>query len=359
MKKLFALVLVLAMALAIAAPALASGWDLDPVPAVDIKGITVKLTPLKLTKTTGIGGGFYETLPAAYPVVAGTELHFYVEIVIPKEANLSAANKKLLANKKLTYKLALTEMALTEANCEAFVDTGSGYAPRAGFTAWLGETFTTSDIGYKFGYEYWATAKSAKAPKAVASIGYYNTWDGDVFGWDNNADGENEFIVTKTAYGFKVAKASDAQRYIEFPVDHDTGKVKADGTASKVRIGYDEVQYNVGRTVTNEIAFWDGGNVVGSGELYKEIKADFDAYFKALGFGYEGANYMTTKNFSDKFGKIAYDSSEYAWAAGAVIVDPNAPKPPQTGDASTVAGFVMIALALVAAAAVTVKKVRA
>ncbi len=195
----------------------------------------------------------------------------------------------------------------------------------------------------------------------MASIGYYNTWTstdvGGVFGWDNDADGEDEFIVTKTAFGFKIENPDGD--FIEFPVDHSTGKIKTDGANAKVRIKYGEYTYNVGRTVTNDIAFWNGNDVTSTGDLYKEIKADFDAYFKALGFGYEGANYMTTKNFADKFGTIAYDSSEYAWAAGAVIVDPNAPKPPQTGDASTVAGFVMIALALVAAAAVTVKKVRA
>ena len=257
-------------------------------------------------------------------------------------------------------------MTLVEADCVASVNTGSGYAPRAGFTGWLGETFTTSDIGYKFGYEYWATAKSAKAPKAVASIGYYNTWSGatpDVFEWDNDADGENEFIVEYQGDAFLIKKVGAAIAGIWFPVVSATGKID---TTREIFItagaAGSEVEYAVNRAVNGDITFRnvdDQSVLTPANAGYAAVKTAFDSYFTALGFGYPDAKYMTRKNFSDKFGTIAYDSSEYAWAAGAVIVDPNAPKPPQTGDASTVAGFVMIALALVAAAAVTVKKVRA
>jgi LPXTG-motif cell wall-anchored protein len=122
--------------------------------------------------------------------------------------------------------------------------------------------------------------------------------------------------------------------------------------------------YAINRTVTDDITFrnittntvYTPADTTGT---YALLKAAFDANFKKLGFGYSGANYITEDHFTKYFGTIAETSVKIVYPTGAVVVAPPTVEPPQTGDSGTFAGFVMIALALVAAAFVTVRKVRA
>ena len=55
----------------------------------------------------------------------------------------------------------------------------------------------------------------------------------------------------------------------------------------------------------------------------------------------------------------AHAPVSYTHLVAELVTDDPSVKPPQTGDNASIVGFVMIAIALVAAAAVTVKKVRA
>jgi len=364
MKKLFAIVLVLAMALAIAAPVLASGWDQFVDPPTPTKDITIKITALKTSKNTSVLGSLWEEVAVMYPVVKGTEVHFFVEITVPKEANLSAATKALINNKNLVYQLEVSNLILGNAyyyenglplNGTLFVPDDDDY------DADVIDTFTTA--GTVYGYEYWATGIAAgKDAVAVATIGFYQEFENHVFKWDNDVDGLDEYIVIhETFMGVDFFKVMTNDTPVNtfgvwFPVN-DKWQVRTD---AQMGFWYKGFLYTVNRAVNGEITFLLGGPVIDpSNAAYADMKAKFDSIFAALGFGYADAKYMSEEHFDKYFGTITETSVKIVYPSGAVVVAPPAVEPPQTGDANTVVGFVMIALALVAAAAVTVKKVRA
>ena len=68
---------------------------------------------------------------------------------------------------------------------------------------------------------------------------------------------------------------------------------------------------------------------------------------------------MTEAHFEHYFGTIIARSEKITYPSGNIVVAPVTPELPQTGDNASIVGFAMIAVALVAAAVVTVKKVRA
>lgn len=371
MKKLFALVLVLAMALAIAVPTLAAGWD-DISVAPKTTGITVDVMPLATSTTTGFGGtGYYKELTAAElgPIVKGSLVHFVVTITIPN--NLSAADKKLLETKGLDYELSLKNLTLGGGTASAKllvytteVDTGYSMAAyvnaeEATFQNAGGADWTNRIIVL----EYWATAKANGEAKATADISFNNKWVGSSFGWDNDADGIDEFEVVTFTDGtgnWFIIRELDADgvftdNALWIPVD---GKKVDEGRVFRLRLG--STFYAVSQnTSTEAITFSYGAGLILTGTEHTDALKVFNKFFKALGFEYKETKYMTEDHFTKYFGPIASGTDSVTYAPGAIIVDPNAPKPPQTGDATTVVGFVMIALALIAAAAVTVKKVRA
>jgi hypothetical protein len=387
MKKLFAIVMVLAMALAIAAPALASGWDALPTDAPTFSDIVISITALETEENTSVLGSLYEKVAVMYPVVKGTLVHFYVEITIPKLAERSKETVALLANKGLVYKLSLTNLVTVKGeNTSAgnsvnyFVNGTLDATHTLGLDAKTDtKTFgvggvTVPDTKVVYGFEYWAAGVAAgKDGVAAATIGFYNTWK-DIsgwapwqqFAWDNDQDGVNEFYIH--ANGTDAAEnitqfyiysdlTTGTQDYIMFPVKNE----KIDVT-KEIELTINDAHYFVNRATTADITFRPaaGGDIITPAATgYAAIKAAFDAYFTALGFPYADAKYMTQAHFTTYFGKILETSVKIVYPSGAVVVAPPAVEPPQTGDATTVVGFVMIALALVAAAAVTVKKVRA
>ena len=56
MKKILTLAIALVMVFAIAAPAFASGWDIDPEPAKELKDITLAIDALTLERTPPLAG---------------------------------------------------------------------------------------------------------------------------------------------------------------------------------------------------------------------------------------------------------------------------------------------------------------
>ncbi|HWQ58671.1 MAG TPA: hypothetical protein VN540_06590 [Clostridia bacterium] len=365
MKKLFALVMVLAMALAIAVPAMAAGWDQIPVDPPTTNEITLSLTPLKVEANTSVLGSLYEELSVMYPVVKGTLVHFYAEINIPADAKLSQANKDLLQNKNLVYALETSNLVLKSVQRYLNGAKDGAVVTFPADTDSYSEAFDETDKGTKIGFEYLAEGVAAgKDGVAVATIGYYNTWDGTTFGWDNDADGINEYMVAVDVYAaptsFTIYKgaAAPGPDSIMFPVKN--GQIDV---AKEIELTVGGTAYAVTRAVNGDITFRNKTTsaVITPADTtnYPTLKAAFDAYFTALGFGYADAKYMTPAHFDKYFGTIAEVSKTITYPSGAVVVAPPTVEPPQTGDATTVVGFVMIALALVAAAAVTVKKVRA
>ena len=87
-----------------------------------------------------------------------------------------------------------------------------------------------------------------------------------------------------------------------------------------------------------------------------------DRICNAMGFSYSGRAYMNETLIEKNLGTVVEGSDSLVYASGYIQeleTDDPSVNPPQTGDNASVVGFVMIAIALVAAAAVTVKKVRA
>ena len=106
----------------------------------------------------------------------------------------------------------------------------------------------------------------------------------------------------------------------------------------------------------------EGETAIITGDTYRDVKAVLDNILTQMGFEYSGRAYITDKLVVKNLGTIVEGSDSLVYPTGyvqqLVTSDPSV-NPPQTGDNASVVGFVMIAVALVAAAAVTVKKVRA
>ena len=99
-----------------------------------------------------------------------------------------------------------------------------------------------------------------------------------------------------------------------------------------------------------------------TGDELRDVKAVLDEICGAMGFDYAGRAYINKKLITKNLGTIVEGSASLVYPSGYVQpINPTDPgvNPPQTGDNASVVGFVMIAVALVAAAVVTVKKVRA
>jgi len=127
--------------------------------------------------------------------------------------------------------------------------------------------------------------------------------------------------------------------------------------------------YNAYRTAANGAAadYYQGPKVnsgsraIGPNDPDHEDYLDiFEEVLDALGFEWDGTTkYMHESHFIELFGAGVSISHTLIWKAyTAELLVPDPTTPPQTGDAASIVGFVMIALALLAAAAVVVKKVR-
>ena len=378
MKKLFALVLALAMALAIAIPTMAAGWDPIKVDEDPATAISFKLYGLETKENTAVLGSLYQELTATYPLVKGTPVHFMVVVSIPAEADLSAANVKLLAARGLKVKVATdyiqidtvsTYITKLSDGSEAGTTKDVAVGAKSWSTTLMGVVGNDSR-GYQYKFEFWGQGTTGGKDATVkASVGYYNVWEGDTF-VAYNAKGTKSFTVT--AAGVDAAtegtfSINDGKNTVVFPVKD--GYVNDDaGSAIKLTVangGKGDGTYYVTRSTASNGGYifrasdteaWGVSDTTGK---YEAIKAVFDNFLALLGFQYDGSNAMTKEHFVKYFGTIDEVVNTLVYPAGYVTVTNPTVEPPQTGDATTVVGFVMIALALVAAAVVTVKKVRA
>ena len=350
MKKLFALVLSLALVVAFAVPALATGWaTLEPAPVY--KDITINVYGLETVANTSKVGYLYAELKTPYPVVKGTLLHFLVELYIPY-TKLSPATKKLMEVKGLDLEIATSNMTIIDtAEHDTKIPTKGGKIEKDvkivdEFTTIFGEDKTWS-------YEVWATANSDKEAKVVATVGFYNKWDNgkmEIY----NAKGELAYTVFQGSNEFAVVNT--AGNFVRFPVN-SKGQIDTKGILVN-----DEWLITFGSQNKSEVDFWNiTKNVWASADAatFKAVNAIYEDIFGFLGFKFAECDYMTAKHFTKFFGTIGEVSASYTWNAGSVIVNPVTPDLPQTGDNASIVGFAMIAVALVAAAVVTVKKVRA
>lgn len=350
MKKLFALVLSLALVVAFAVPALATGWaSLDKAPVYKDLGIAVY--GLETVANTSKVGKLYEELKASYPLVKGTKVHFLVELTVPY-GKLSPAVKSLIANKGLDVEIALSNLSVTEWDTQAATASTLSADKDAITCTFTNPDYATSTIVWS--WEVWAQADSADEGKVVATAGFYNKWDGkEMKIYD--ADGDYVYYVEYIDNGFVVESVLSTKGKVWFPVDGSQIDAKGITVDDKYLITYGGQNKDVLDFYNKETDTWASAST----STYNAVKAVYEKVFGFLGFSFAECDYMTKAHYTKFFGTIGEISASYTWSAGSVVVAPVSPELPQTGDNASIVGFAMIVVAMVAAAVVTVKKVRA
>lgn len=378
MKKLFALVLSLALVVAFAVPALASGWaQLDwQIPVY--KDISLTLTGLDLVQNTAAVGSLYAPLSTYYPVVKNSRVHFYAEVSLPKKSNISPAMERLLKNWNLMLDVEVSNIKLDNdfiaykkysdkiETVKLTIEPNGSIA--YGYRTIMFDYNDIMDVPSSWGFEFWGTVKADGKDAVVnASIGFYNKFKNGVMVIDRDMDGVADFQVKapgaeswyENAYVVDALNSNGASQntYVVFPVTGSGNNQKVD-KSKPIMISYDGNLYAIVKSTVNTLAFMKDGKYA-EGAVYNNLKAVYDKVFGFLGFDYEEANYMTNDHFEHYFGRIMADDKKITYPNGSVIVNPVDPKLPQTGDNASIIGFAMVAVALVAAAVVTFKKVRA
>lgn len=378
MKKLFALVLSLALVVAFAVPALASGWaQLDwQIPVY--KDISLTLTGLDLVQNTAAVGSLYAPLSTYYPVVKNSRVHFYAEVSLPKKSNISPAMERLLKNWNLMLDVEVSNIKLDNdfiaykkysdkiETMKLTIEPNGSIA--YGYRTIMFDYNDIMDVPSSWGFEFWGTVKADGKDAVVnASIGFYNKFKNGVMVIDRDMDGVADFQVkapgAESWYGngYVVdaldSKGASQNTYVVFPVTGSGNNQKVD-KSKPIMISYDGNLYAIVKSTVNTLAFMKDGKYA-EGAVYNNLKAVYDKVFGFLGFDYEEANYMTNDHFEHYFGRIMADDKKITYPNGSVIVNPVDPKLPQTGDNASIIGFAMVVVAMVAAAVVTFKKVRA
>ena len=372
MKKLFALVLSIAMVLAIAAPAMAAGWEAFPENSAGLKDITVDVIALETAANTTLLGKIWSPLTTSIPVVQGYPVHQVVVVTVPAAKYLTGLTQGLIKNLNLDLAVDFTNIALTD--FDVYIDDGTGLVNQnvtvsagdlAGFTKnGFEPSFGDAAYGKTYYFEFWGNvAASGKDAKVDATLGFYNEFDADgLFQFDwvySKAYGfYNNYDVTHTvSTNGDLFAIDNGDGVVTFTVNPKTEKVNA---KYPMTIAMEDAVYEITKNYVNALAFRTvDGTILSSGNTYNDLKDIYDDIFGVLGFGYEDANYMSEAHFEKYFGTVSEIEDGYNYSTGTVVVVTPDVEPPQTGDNASVIGFVMVAVALVAAAAVTLKKVRA
>lgn len=112
-----------------------------------------------------------------------------------------------------------------------------------------------------------------------------------------------------------------------------------------------------GGAIVEAIGTYTAADTTGT---YAALKAIYDEVMAFFGFDYNAKGELLDAHFTSKLHSF-YAKDEVAvnlYTSAITVPDPEV-EIPQTGDAATTIGFVMVAMAIVAAAAVAYKKVRA
>ena len=358
MKKILTLAVVLVMVFALAAPALAAGWD-NPVTPDEFEDLYLNITPLSVEESTIVWyGGTYNKLDKTYPVVAGMKVHAFVEVKVPAYDDLSKDIQDRLAAGQGKLKISTSNLEDVAAQWKYEGDEKYRAEIIKGDKTSGTLAISKKSCDKTIYVEIWGTAeKSDKDAKITATLGVYNQWDDD----DNTFDffsGDDKYTIRRdTKYAdYVVTSADDTSSGLRF-------YTKSSGQVENITVVLDGAVYTIQDYMGGDPSFVPaGGTRPITGDELRDVKAVLDDICGAMGFDYAGDAYITDELVEDNLGTIVEGSASLVYPSGYVqeIVPSNpGAKPPQTGDNASVVGFVMIAVALVAAAAVTVKKVRA
>lgn len=386
MKKLLTLVFALALTLALAAPALAITGDITPD----------------------------STNPKHAPVALSVELFTAPEYLLSGDLVLTniAANKMYVVNEAVFWGVAmqfaeddddhdLTLMpddykgAVLIVSCDAFalkdVAAGHAYAEEAGSSKvvkWNSAVGEDPDAGMDFDPPELGDGVDYKEEDLVLEIPDY-LWETDTelyfFGQGvvkekgiltakivkdaavplNFYDGEDLIytVIGAEKAAWTVISGGDGdgtvdsnEAYVRFVLDDENEveeifAVDAVGNGGSVEFkklisGNGSIVISIGGLVEDDV-FFD--------ELY-ELYDDVMTFF---GFNYDAEGKLLLKHFISKSNLLNLkDQAEVNLYTGSIAL-PYGPEVPKTGDAASVFGFAMIALALVAAGTVVSRKIRA
>ena len=338
MKKLFALVLTFALVLAVAAPAAAAGWGSTNPSATFPFDTAVTL----LQSNTDATGRTYYTAYSGTGVVAGSPVYFQVDFRVPTPAELSnyygssvPSVQATVALKNLTY--------VQEASDPDNIASASG-------------STITINLGGKTG----GTTYSAIFSAVVASTGAATVTStyGGVASTSLPSGG-----ISKTVNG------------VNYTITN-SGITSASGSSLTLTLGTNSVVTGMTLTVPSYgdytvtagpmFLYVSGGIAVGlqaTDPAYSTVLNAYNALTGVLGFG-AGASgiYYTTANILANYGYATVDTAVgtyNAYSTTPTIPNSDNTTVPNTGDETSTVGFVMIGLAILATAAVIVKKVRA
>lgn len=359
MKKLFALVMVCAMALALAAPTLAAtGWDKPQTTPPNYGDFAMTAEKYEWYSATvgryGANGIYFPVWNDSRGVVQDTLGRVYFTATLPTAADAAAlypgvSFQNLTINIKITNVKAVREVDLETSPVV--------YDPMLG----------TSGVDNK---NVFTDSKSAALGASAQTLKYMFVFRaasaGDIVASINISAGATALPTTFLYKGYQVTAGADVSTLGDWAFSYSGGAIVFDTD------GADKIQrvflynganyYQVFLDLNNNIAFKDGLASTQYGDPgYAALKTLFDFFMGALGFAWDGSTkYMNAKLIIDNLIKSASGTVSTVLPGGyQSIVQPGPVQPPQTGDASTVIGFAMIALAFIAAAAATVRKVRA
>jgi len=195
---------------------------------------------------------------------------------------------------------------------------------------------------------------TATLPAAALSTDYYEYY---------NNNGKLLYLVKEVAGNDVVVINSDAQGNNYYFLFERSAKNEVEGIKYLGSDGNSSHQIYFktlaqGGVDTFTVQYFDA---VKDAKAIAAIKAQLEDIFTYFNFVWEAKGLLLDGHFTQKLNSFyAIDSVDVHLYTGATITVPEPEvEIPQTGDAATTIGFVMVAMAIVAAAAVAYKKVRA
>lgn len=184
----------------------------------------------------------------------------------------------------------------------------------------------------------------------------------------------------KVVYTVTIPDADGVAANHDGAVIFTTNKAKSIAAGSSQNVEKIEVQMPGVRATADTYLVFDQANNVGApgsalkfysaaGSVITEVTTAatissltsiYSGVMSYFGFNFNAAGILHPVHFANKLSVIyAVDQEAITLYTSSIVVPDEDTEPPQTGDAATSIGFVMIALAIVAAAGVAYKKVRA
>ena len=341
MKKLFALVLTFALVLAVAAPAAAAGWGSTNPSATFPFDTAVTL----LQSNTDATGRTYYTAYSGTGVVAGSPVYFQVDFRVPTSAELTAyygssvpAAQATVTLKNLTY--------VQEASDPNNIASASGSTINISLPGSSSSAQTYSAI-------FSAVVASTGAATVTSTYGGVASTSLPSGGISKTVNGVT-YTITESGIS--------ATPYGTLNLVLGTNKLV---TGMKLTLTGDSTIYTVNAASGISFQYASGSDVLTVSDATKlnALVTAYNAFTGVLGFG-AGASgiYYTPANILANYGYATVDTAVgtyNAYSTTPTIPNSDNTTVPNTGDETSTVGFMMIGLAILATAAVIVKKVRA